>query len=77
MFSRLVVRLGFGWTVRTIAFASLVLLIISISTLESRFPPNSRKGTRPHPLDPVYALKDNAPYRWLVIALFFGFWGYV
>lgn len=75
MFSRLVDKLGFGWTVRTIAFVSLVLLTISIFTLKSRFPPHSQKGNRPHPLDPVRALKDNAPYRWLVIALFFGFWG--
>jgi Na+/melibiose symporter-like transporter len=75
MFSRLVDQLGFGWTVRTIAFVSLVLLVISIFTLESRFPPHSQKGNRVHPLDAVHALKDNAPYRWLVIALFFGFWG--
>ena len=75
MFSRLVDHLGFGWAVRTMAFVCLVLLIISIFTLKSRFPPHSRKRNRPHPLDPIRAMKDNAPYRWLVIALFFGFWG--
>ena len=75
MFSRLVDKLGFGWTVRIIAFICLVLLVISIFTLESRFPPHSQKENRGHPLDPVRALKDNAPYKWLVIALFFGFWG--
>ena len=58
MFSRLVDELGFGWTVRFIAFVCLVLLVISIFTLESRFPPHSQKGNRIHPLDPVHALKD-------------------
>jgi hypothetical protein len=75
MFSHLVGNLGFGWTLRIMAFACLFLLVIAVFVLKSRFPPNSRKVSRSDLFEPVRALRENPAYRWLVISVFFGFWG--
>ncbi|KAF9012418.1 putative monocarboxylate permease [Cyathus striatus] len=73
MFSRLVGRIGFGWTVRAIAFMSMGLLAISIATVKARLPP--RSGASASRIEPVTAFANNAAYRWLVISTFFAFWG--
>ena len=71
MLNKLIIRVGFPWAVRSVAFLFLGLLIISSMTVRSRLPP------RPRPLvlsdyfsgfrEPVYLLT--------VIACFLFFWG--
>ncbi|KUI56393.1 Riboflavin transporter MCH5 [Cytospora mali] len=71
MIQQLIPKIGFGWTMRIVAFIFLGLLSISCVTVKSRLPP------RPKPLvvadylagfkEPVYALT--------LAASFFFFWG--
>lgn len=71
MIQQLIPKIGFGWTMRAVAFIFLGLLIISCLTVRSRLPP------RPKPLiiadylagftEPVYVLT--------LVANFFFFWG--
>jgi len=71
MFSRLFDRIGFGWTVRTVAFISIALLAVPIATIKSRLPPR-----QPPPWSaPVVSLVTDRAYAWLVAGSFFGFWG--
>ena len=43
MVERLVVRVGFGWAIRSVAFLFFGLLIIGNLTIKSRLPPSRRK----------------------------------
>jgi hypothetical protein len=72
--SRLIPKIGFAWTVRTVAFMSVVLLVFSVVTVKARLPPR-KSSTRW--LEPVKAFKMEPGYRWLILASFFGFWGSV
>jgi hypothetical protein len=75
MLSRLIPRIGFAWTVRTVAFMSMGLLSFSILTVKARLPP--RTGPTTHWLEPLTAIRVNSGYRWFVIACFFAFMGCV
>ena len=72
IFSQLVGRLGFGSTIQIIAFVCLLLLFVATFILEAR---KTRTVGRPDFLEPVRAVRENPAYRWLVIGVFFGFWG--
>jgi len=72
MFSFLVGKLGFGWTLQIMAFICLLLLFIATFTLRSR---TTRAVGRPDWFEPVRAARENASYIWLLVGLFFGFWG--
>ena len=71
MIEQLIPKIGFGWTMRAVAFIFLGLLAITCATVKSRLPP------RPKPLviseylagfkEPVYALT--------LVANFLFFWG--
>ncbi len=72
MFSQLVGKLGFGSTLQIMAFVCLLLLFIGIFILRARKP---RTVGRPDVLEPVRAAWENPAYRWLLVGVFFGFWG--
>jgi hypothetical protein len=72
MFSHLVDKLGFGSTLQIMAFVCLMLLFIATFILRSR---KTRNVGRPDFLEPVRAVRENAAYRWLLVGVFFGFWG--
>ena len=71
MFDQLVDRLGFGWTVRTIAFMLLGLQVIAILTVRSRLqhaskPLSTHEFVKPFS-EPIFCLNS--------LACFFAFWG--
>ncbi|KAK3313007.1 major facilitator superfamily domain-containing protein [Apodospora peruviana] len=71
MMNRMIQRVGFPWTMRTIAFLFLFLLSITCATVKTRLPPT------PKPI----ALKDfvsgfrELPFALTVLASFLFFWG--
>jgi len=72
MFTQFVGRLGFGSTLQIMAFVCLLLLFIATFILRAR---KTRSASRPDVLEPLRAAWENAPYRWLVVGVFFGFFG--
>ncbi|KAI9712950.1 MAG: hypothetical protein M1828_001509 [Chrysothrix sp. TS-e1954] len=69
MFHKLQPRIGFSWTVRTIAFVMLGTLVIPLLTMRQRFkPPKGRQ------LLDLSAFKE-APFDWYAVSLFFAFMG--
>jgi len=71
MMTHMIERVGFPWTIRTVAFLFLVLLTITCLTVKSRLPP------RPHPLvvrDYLDGFRQ-ATYSITVAACFLVFWG--
>lgn len=71
MIEKLIPKLGFGWTMRIVAFVFLGLLIIACSTVKARLPP------RPQPLvvkDYVRGFREPA-YALTVLAMFLFYWG--
>lgn len=71
MVTRLIPQIGFGWTMRAVAFLILGCLVISNLTITSRLPP------MPKPfrfMDFVEPFKDKS-FLLLCIACFFIFWG--
>ncbi|KAJ4343891.1 hypothetical protein N0V87_000174 [Didymella glomerata] len=71
MASHLIPKIGFGWTMRTIAFMLLGLLIIAIFTIKSRLPPRPRPLSFPVFLEPF---KDTR-FVLLTASSFFFFMG--
>ena len=71
MVERLVPRIGFGWTMRTVAFLLLALLIVANLTVKSRLPPF------PKPLAIMEFISPLAevPFLLVCIASFLFFWG--
>lgn len=72
MFSFLVGKLGFGSTLQIMAFICILLLFIATFILRAR---KTGKAGRPDWFEPVRAARENAAYRWLLVGVFFGFWG--
>ena len=72
MFSQLVGKLGFGSTLQIMAFVCLLLLFVATFILRAR---KTRTAGRPDFFEPVRAAWENAAYRWLLVGVFFGFWG--
>ncbi|CAJ0555014.1 Ff.00g135270.m01.CDS01 [Fusarium sp. VM40] len=66
MVNRLVVRIGFGWAMRSVAFLFLGLLAIANLTIKSRLPPPRRKF---NPMDFVAPFKE-IPFILLTISAF-------
>lgn len=66
MVNHLVVRVGFGWAMRSIAFLFLGLLAIANLTIKSRLPPPKRKF---NPRDFVTPFRE-MPFLLLTIAAF-------
>lgn len=66
MVNRLVVRIGFGWAMRSVAFLFLGLLAIANLTIKSRLPPPRRKF---NPMDFVTPFKE-MPFILLTISAF-------
>jgi predicted MFS family arabinose efflux permease len=70
MFHRLISLLGFGWTIRIIAFVALAGLAFSLAVMKIRLPPP--KQTRP--IFELPALKE-PPFLTFCVGLFFMFIG--
>ncbi|KAL4882347.1 major facilitator superfamily domain-containing protein [Aspergillus karnatakaensis] len=66
---RLLPRIGYGWTMRTLGFISLATLIPCLIGLRQRLPPR-RSG----PLVEWSAFKE-LPYSFFAIGMFLNFWG--
>ncbi|KAI2826793.1 hypothetical protein CBS147343_3232 [Aspergillus niger] len=66
---RLLPRIGYGWTMRTLGFISLATLIPCLVFLQQRLPPR-RSG----PLVEWGAFKE-APYALFALGMFLNFWG--
>lgn len=71
MVTKLIPQIGFPWTMRTIAFVILGLLIWSNLTVKSRLPPSGR----PFSLTALLAPMKQTGFIVLTIAIFFFFWG--
>lgn len=71
MIEKLIPKIGFGWTMRVVAFIFLGLLLISCATIKNRLPP------RPKPLvlwDYVGGFTE-APYALVLAGNFMFYWG--
>lgn len=71
MIEKLIPKIGFGWTMRVVAFIFLALLLIACATVKSRLPP------RPKPLvlwDYVGGFTE-APYALVLAGNFMFYWG--
>jgi predicted MFS family arabinose efflux permease len=72
MIDRLIPRIGFAWTMRTVAFIFLALCVIALFTVKSRIKP------RPNPITFktfIRPLLHERPYQLNTLACFFFFWG--
>ncbi|OLL21947.1 Riboflavin transporter MCH5 [Neolecta irregularis DAH-3] len=67
MLTKLIPKIGFGWSVRTIGFMVLAFDIIALATMKSRLPPRL-----PGPIFDFSAFKS-AAYNFFVAGMFFGF----
>lgn len=71
MIEQLIPKIGFGWTMRVVAFIFLALLLIACATVKNRLPP------RPKPLvfwDYIGGFTE-APYALVLAGLFMFYWG--
>ncbi|GIJ86484.1 hypothetical protein Asppvi_005373 [Aspergillus pseudoviridinutans] len=66
---RLLPRVGFPWTVRTLGFLTFAMLLVSFVQLKQRVPPR-RSG----PLVDWTAFRDPV-YLFFAVGMFFNFWG--
>jgi len=73
MIDRLIPRIGFAWTMRTVAFIFLALCIIACLTVKSRIAPHPVPTTFKKFISPIL---HERPYQLMVLALFFFFWGF-
>jgi len=71
VFSRFIPKIGFAWTVRAVAFVSIVLIVFSAVTVRAHLPLISGRIS-PCWLEPVKAIRMVAGCRWLVLTSFFG-----
>ncbi|RPA76179.1 MFS general substrate transporter [Ascobolus immersus RN42] len=73
MIDRLIPRIGFAWTMRTIAFIFLALSLVALATVKSRIKPTPNPVTFKKFISP---LLHERPYQFNMLAMFFFFWGF-
>ena len=71
MINKLIPRIGFGWTMRAVAFMLFGLLLIANVTVKSRLPHKPRPWKV---MDFVVPLKE-PKFLFLALGSFFFFWG--
>ena len=71
MVERLIPRIGFAWTMRTVAFLILALLTLTNLTVRSRRIHNARSKPLLPPLTPMVQPLREPPFLFLVLAMFF------
>ena len=71
MVQRLIPKLGFGWTMRVLAFMLLGLLVIANLTIKSRLPPTRR----PIRINDLVTPFREKPFSFLALASFFIYLG--
>lgn len=74
MFQSLVGKLGFGSTLQIMAFICVLLLFTATFLLRAR-KTNTGTAARRDWFEPVRAARESGAYRWLLVGVFFGFWG--
>jgi len=74
MIRRLIVTVGFGWSMRITAFLILFLMVFANLTVRSRLPP---KGMTPWVLSEFISPFKELPYSSIVVGGFLFFFGYV
>jgi len=73
MIRRLIVTVGFGWSMRITAFLILFMMVLAILTVRSRLPP---KGMTPWVLMEFVRPFKEPPYAFMVAGGFLFFFGY-
>lgn len=74
MVRRLIVLVGFGWSMRITAFLMLFMMVFANLTVRSRLPP---KGMTPWVLQEFVSPFKEPPYFFMVVGGFLFFFGYV
>jgi Na+/melibiose symporter-like transporter len=71
MASHLVPQVGFGWTIRIIAFTIFAMMLVACVTVKSRLPPRPRSLTLQILLEPF----KNTQFNLITLAAFLFFFG--